>query len=375
MVPMRIIVSGGGTGGHVYPALTLIRALQKKMPAADFLYVGTPHGLEADIIPREGIPFQTVNIYGFERHLTPVNLVRAAVAMAGVAKALRLVRRFRPDVAVGTGGYACGPTLLAARLLGVPTLIQEQNVLPGITNRCLAKVVTRVAAGVKEAVRHFPSDKVVVTGNPIRREVMSARREEGLAAFGFDPAKKTVLVSGGSLGARTINQAMVGVLAHYAGQPGVQILHMTGQRDYEDTMERLRAAGVALEAAPNLRVLPYIYDMPQALACADLAVFRAGAIGIAELTARGVPAILVPYPYAAANHQEHNARAMAEAGAARMILDRELDSARLLAVLRDLLEAESLLQAMAKASRSLGRPQAADDIAAMILSMTEGGKQ
>ena len=273
---------------HIYLAITLIRAIQEKNPAAEFLYVGTRRGLEADLVPKEGIPFQVMDIRGFKRSLSLANLGRAAAALSGVVKAMELVRSFRPDAAIGTGGYVCGPTLLAASLMGVPTLIQEQNVVPGITNRLLAKFVTRVAVGMPEAADHFPRDKVVFTGNPIRRGVMSASREEAVTAFHFDPAKKTVLVSGGSQGAKTINRAMIGVIAHYAGHPEVQILHVTGRGDYEETLGEIQAAGVDLGAAENIVVCPYLYDMPKALAAADLAVFRAGALGIAELTARGV---------------------------------------------------------------------------------------
>jgi UDP-N-acetylglucosamine--N-acetylmuramyl-(pentapeptide) pyrophosphoryl-undecaprenol N-acetylglucosamine transferase len=372
---VRIIVSGGGTGGHIYPALTIVRAIQKKIPDAEFLYVGTKDGLEADIVPKEGIPFETVNIQGFKRSLTPENLVRGARAFGGVVKAMGIVRRFRPDVAVGTGGYVCGPILLASSLMRIPTLIQEQNVMPGVTNRLLARFVSCIAMGTKEAAEHFPKGKRVFTGNPIREEVMRARSEDGKEMFGLDPKAKTVLVSGGSRGARSINRAMVGVLAHYAGRDGVQILHVTGKAGYDETMQSLKEAGVDLDAAGNLFVEPYLYNMPQALACADVAVFRAGAIGIAELTARGVPSILVPYPFAAANHQEMNARAIATAGAARMILDRELTAERLLSVLAELLSEDAKLKRMAKAAKKLGRPKAADEIASRVIRLARGKKE
>ena len=372
---MRIIVSGGGTGGHIYPALTIVRAIQKKIPDAEFLYVGTKDGLEADIVPKEGIAFETVNIQGFKRSLTPENLVRGAQAFGGVVKAMGIVRRFKPDVAVGTGGYVCGPILLASSLMGIPTLIQEQNVMPGVTNRLLARFVSCIAMGTKEAAEHFPKGKRVFTGNPIREEVMRARSEDGKKLFGLDPEAKTVLVSGGSRGARSINLAMVGVLAHYAGRDGVQILHVTGKAGYDDTMGRLKEAGVDLAAAGNLFVEPYLYNMPQALACADVAVFRAGAIGIAELTARGVPSVLVPYPFAAANHQEMNARAIASAGAARMILDKELTSERLLSVLAELLSEDAKLRRMAKAAKKLGRPKAADEIASRVIRLARSNRE
>lgn len=372
---MRIIVSGGGTGGHIYPALTLVRAIQEKRADAEFLYVGTSDGLEADLVPKAGIPFARIDLQGFKRSLSPVNLVRGARALGGVVKAMAVVRRFRPDAAVGTGGYVCGPILLAASLLGVPSLIQEQNVVPGITNRLLARFVSCVALGTREAAASFPAEKSVFTGNPIRAEVLRARRADGVRAFGLDPKAKTVLVSGGSRGARSINRAMIGALAYYAGRPGVQILHATGRAGYEETVEGLERAGVDVRAAGNLFVEPYLYDMPLALACADAAVFRAGAISIAELTARGVPSVLVPYPYAAANHQEYNARAAEAAGAAHVVLDRELTPERLIEALDALLRDGAARGRMARAARRLGRPRAADEIADRIIRLAEGQKK
>jgi len=368
---LRIIVSGGGTGGHIYPAITIINTIREKCPEAEFLYVGTPHGLEADIVPKEGLPFATVDLQGFERHLTPRNLLRAGKAMAAVVKAGKIVRDFRPDAVIGTGGYVCGPILMAASLRHIPTVVQEQNVLPGITNKILSRFVSRIAVGSEAAKPYFPAEKTVYTGNPIRRAVMEADREEGARAFGFDPAKKTVLISGGSRGARAINRAMVGVLVEAAGNPEVQMLHATGAKEYDDVMSRLKEAGLA-ELPEHLKVLPYLYNMPQAQAMADLAVFRAGATGLSELTARGIPSILVPYPYAAENHQEFNARALEKAGAAKVILNRELTSETLGEALQELLADEEKLRSMAKASRQLGRPEAADEIAEMVLELAQG---
>lgn len=368
---MRIIVSGGGTGGHIYPAITLIQAIRERVPEAQFLYVGTSRGLEADIVPKEGIPFDTIELQGFERRLTLANFTRGFKAIAGLRKARRIVKEFRPDVAIGTGGYVCGPILLAASLMKVPALIQEQNVLPGITNRILSKFVTKIAVGAEAALKHFPREKAVFTGNPIRRAVMEASREDGLKEFGFDGDKLIVLISGGSRGARAINRAMVPVLKEAKERDDVQFLHVTGKGEYEDIMNRLREAGVELSKAPHIRVEPYLYDMPKAMAMADLAVFRAGATGIAELTARGVPAILVPYPYASENHQEHNARALQERGAARMILNKDLTAETLGDTLRELLSKPDELKNMAAASRQMGRPNAADDIADIVMKIAK----
>lgn len=366
---MRIIVSGGGTGGHIYPAITLVQAIRERVPEAEFLYVGAKNGLEADIVPKEGLPFEAIELQSFARRITLSNLKTIGKAMTGVVKASRIVKRFRPDVAIGTGGYVCGPILFAASMLHVPIVVQEQNVLPGVTNRILSKFATKIAVGAETAAKHFPASKVVYTGNPIRKEVMSALREDGLKEYGFDGEKPVVLVSGGSRGARSINRAMVPILKEAQEHPEVQFLHVTGKGEYEDIQGRLKEAGVELSKAHHLRVEPYLYNMPQAMAMADLAVFRAGATGLAELTARGIPAILIPYPYAAENHQEYNARAMEEAGAARMILNKDLTAETLGATLKELLSDAEKLTKMAEASRKMGRPQAADEIADIVLNL------
>lgn len=366
---MKIIVSGGGTGGHIYPALTLIRTLQQKVDKLEVLYVGTHAGLEADIIPKENIPFATVDLQGFKRSLSPDNILRAARAIKGVGKAMGIVRKFEPDVVVGTGGYVCGPVLMAASLLGIPALIQEQNVIPGITNKILSKFVDKIATGYQEANAAFPASKVIFTGNPIRSEVMAKKQRTDYEQFGLKADRRTILVSGGSRGARTINRAMVDVLKHYAGRDDVQILHATGKGEYEDILNRIAAAGLDLQNSDNIKVKPYLYNMPQAMAITDLAVFRAGATGLAELTAKGVPAILVPYPYAAENHQEHNARAVERAGAAKVILNKDLTAPLLIDTIDELLAHPDRLAAMAEASHRLGRPEAADTISELIIEL------
>lgn len=370
---MNIIVSGGGTGGHIYPAITLIQEIKKLEPASKFLYVGSTRGLEADIVPKENIPFESIELSGFERHVSLKsvfqNVSRALTAIRGLDKAHTIIKKFKPNVVVGTGGYVCGPMLLEASILGVPTLIQEQNVIAGVTNKILSKFVNQISVGSEEALKNFPPEKTIYTGNPIRSEVMQATREEGIKAFNFNPNKPVILISGGSRGARSINQAMIGVLAHYKDNHSIQFLHVTGKDDFDDVMKNLTEAGVDLQTAEHIRVEPYLYNMPVAMAMTSLAIFRAGATGIAELTARGIPAILVPYPYAAANHQVHNAQVLVDAGAARMILNDDLTSESLLAVLSDLLKDPTTIKKMAEASKKLGRPNAAENIATMILDL------
>ncbi len=365
---MKIIVSGGGTGGHIYPALTLIDAIKSKRADAEFLYVGTHRGLEADIVPKAGINFTALNLEGgFERRFTLENISRAANAIMSIKRASDIVRNFKPSAVVGTGGYVCGPILLAASLMKIPTLIQEQNAVAGVTNKILSKFVDRIAVGTRDALKNFPPDKTTYTGNPIRKEVLAAKREDGLREFNFTDDKPVVLISGGSRGARSINNAMIDVLKLAAEKNSAQFLHVTGKGEFDAVTKKLSD----VLNAPNIRVVPYLYNMPTAMAMADLAIFRAGATGLAELTARGVPAILIPYPFAAENHQEFNARALVEAGAARMILNRNLTSENLSETLDELLSSPDELKRMAQASLSLGKPNAADEIADLILQLTK----
>jgi UDP-N-acetylglucosamine--N-acetylmuramyl-(pentapeptide) pyrophosphoryl-undecaprenol N-acetylglucosamine transferase len=365
---MRIIISGGGTGGHIYPAITIARAIAG-LTECEILFVGTKTGLEADIVPKEGFAFATVDAGGLERRLTLANFRALFRAASGLVQSLSLIRRFRPELVIGTGGYVCGPVLLTASLLGVPTIIQEQNVIPGVTNRILARFVRKIAVGYQEAGQFFSAgrDKVVVTGNPVRSDVLTATRERGLAAFGLAADRLTLLVAGGSRGARTINKAMVEVHRRFAGRSDLQILHVTGQSEYNNIVGLIREAGIDFEKTGNISVVPYLYNMPEALAVADLAIFRAGAIGLAELTARGLPSVLVPYPFAAENHQEHNARVLENHGAAVVIRDAELSGERLADTVESLISNKAALTAMARASKDLGRPEAAAAIARLAL--------
>ena len=350
--------------------MTLIRTIQNKLPDTEFLYVGTRQGLESDIIPKENLPFFAIDLAGgFERHFTLTNIKRAWTAIMSVKKAVNIVKKFQPDVVVGTGGYVCGPMLLGASVEKIPTLIQEQNVVAGITNKILSKFVTKIAVGCKGALKHFPESKTVYTGNPIRSEILDANREDGLQYFDFESDKPVVLISGGSRGARSINRAMIEVLINAATNPSVQYLHVTGKSEFEDVINNIKSAGVELETLKHIRIEPYLYNMPQAMAMADLIISRAGATSIAELTARGIPSILIPYPYAAENHQEFNARELVDAGAAKMILNNDLNAGILQETIAELLNDRDKLKSMAQASLKLGRPQASDEIAEMILNL------
>jgi len=369
---MRIIMSGGGTGGHIYPAITIIRAIQKEDESCEVLFIGTQDGLESDIIPKEGFDFRTIDVRGFERKLSMRNLHTVIKAIGSVWQSMQIIRNFKPDVVIGTGGYVCGPVLMAASMMNIPTMIQEQNVIPGITNKILSRFVDKIAVGYGEAITYFPhKDKIFVSGNPIRPEVLSATREEGIAALDLDPTKRTILISGGSRGAHSINQAMVQVHQQFAGSRDIQLLHVTGQNEYNSIVGNLKQCCIDTTMAGNIIIKPYLYNMPQALAVADIAVFRAGAIGLAELTARGIPSILIPYPYAAENHQEFNAKVMEQQGAAVVIRDKDLNGVRLIEVINELVNSSQRLDDMATASKKIGCANAAEIIAKMARKMVK----
>ena len=367
---MKVLLAGGGTGGHIYPAVTIARELQAQKPDCQILFVGTAQGLEADIIPKEGFPFTTIEVQGFQRKLSWDTLRTIGRLITSLAQCRRILRDYKPDVVIGTGGYVCGPIVFMASLWGIPTVIQEQNVIPGITNKLLARFVKLVLLGYLEAARYLPRGaKVVATGNPVRPDIVSADRGGCISALGLNPCKRTILVAGGSRGARTINEAMLQVYRDFAENNDIQILHATGSGEFEGLKNQAQQLGIDWQRNGNIILKPYLYNMPDAMAAADLIVYRAGAIGLAEIAVRGLPAVLIPYPYAAENHQEHNARLVEKNGAAVVITDQELSGERLSATIRQLLSQPGRLEDMAAASRDLGRPQATREIVREILEL------
>jgi UDP-N-acetylglucosamine--N-acetylmuramyl-(pentapeptide) pyrophosphoryl-undecaprenol N-acetylglucosamine transferase len=360
---LRIVVAGGGTGGHIYPALAIARGLKERHPEAEILYVGNNQGMEADIVPKEGLPFKGLPGAGLQRKLSARNLMVLWRTGRGFWQAVRTLKSWKPDVVIGTGGYVCGPVVLAAALSRIPTLIHEQNALPGVTNRILSRFVDRVAVTFKESVKYFPrSHKVILTGLPVRPEILRATRAEGLQKLGIDAGRFLLLSFGGSRGARTINKAMTYVIKQFGGDPRLNILHVTGSAGYEEFLAGCAAEGIDLAKYGNVTIKSYLYSMQDALAAADLVISRAGAATCAEITALGIPSILVPYPFAAENHQEHNARALEREGAALVFLEHNLSGDLLCSKVAGLLENRDKLSAMAEASRKLGKTRALEAI-------------
>ncbi len=358
---MKVIVTGGGTGGHIYPAITIAQALVELDANTEIVFVGTHAGLESEIVPRYGYRMRYITVAGFQRSLGLSTVKSGVKLFKGIADAYTVLQEEKPDLVIGTGGYVCGPTLLLAALKGIPTCIQEQNAMPGVTNKILAKFVQKIFLGYEAGRKYFQGKAgKFYSGNPVRADITQASREEGIEALGLDPRKKTILSFGGSRGARTINQAMRKVEEQMATREDVQIVHVTGSAGYDEYMATLPQA---VRDAEHIKILSYVHDMPMALAAADIAVSRAGAIGLAELMVRGVPSILIPYPYATANHQEYNARALVDEGAAEMILDKDLTGEQLYEALEQLLINEKNLAKMTKAAKLMGKPEAAMYIA------------
>lgn len=371
---MRFVITGGGTGGHIYPALAIARGLRDRF-GAEVFYIGGTRGLESEIVPREGLPFQSMPLAGFKRGLAPSNLLVAWRAALGIKMAYGYIKKIRPSAVIGTGGYVCGPVVLAAALSGIPTLIHEQNAFPGITNRILSRFTGAVALTFEEAGRYFPPRAVIkVTGLPVRKEILDRERDQARKNLGLPADGLLVLSFGGSQGARSINNAMLALLKKFAGRKGMYFLHVTGPGNYTGFVDEINK-GIDLPGSGNITITSYMHDMPSALAAADLAICRAGAATLAEITAVGLPAVLVPYPYAAENHQEYNARALESKKAAVVIRDRDLSGDLLALEVERLTGRPEVLKDMSRASKELGKPRALDDILDCVQDMLDNNRK
>lgn len=373
---VHVVIAAAGTGGHIYPGLAVAQELRALDPQAAVTFLTTRRGLGPVLLRRHGEAFHVVAGEPAPARLSPAAAVFAAALARGAVEAAWRLRALGARVVLATGGYGCAPAVAGARMVRIPVVWQEQNALPGRATRLMARWARAVALGFEEARNRLPAPvqaRAVVTGNPVRRELLTVGREEGIRRLGLEAGLRTVLVVGASQGARRFNFAVVEAAEELAHLEGAQVLVSTGQSQFDEVEAALSARypGGRRDSGGwrlgRLRVVPYVDDMPAAVAAADLAVSRAGAISIAEYTARGVPLILVPYPYAAEGHQQLNARAVERAGAGVVVPDGALTGSRLVEVIRELLKSPERLRAMAQASRRLGRPGAAEEVARLVL--------
>ncbi|MDO4680379.1 MAG: undecaprenyldiphospho-muramoylpentapeptide beta-N-acetylglucosaminyltransferase [Aerococcus sp.] len=365
---MRIIFSGGGTGGHIYPSLALIREIKRQYPESEILYIGTTRGLESKIVPKAGIPFQAVDIQGLRRSLSLENFRTMWLFWTSIRRSRQIIRSFQPDVVIGTGGYVCAPVLYAAAKLGIPTIIHEQNSIAGLTNKFLARYVNKIAisfATVKKDFQKF-TDKVVYTGNPRAQEVATIDQKADLEQYGLQNNQPTVLVFGGSRGAEKINQTIFSVREQLE-QEDFQTLIVTGDIYYDEMTQ----AHPEIANYQRVKLTPYIDHMPEVLNAVSLVVSRSGATTLTELTALGKPSILIPSPNVTHNHQQFNAETLAHEDAAVMILERDLSPENLLQTLELLMQDAEQRQQMSKRAQKMGVPDAGDRMIQLIQSLVK----
>ncbi|WP_412990087.1 undecaprenyldiphospho-muramoylpentapeptide beta-N-acetylglucosaminyltransferase [Pediococcus siamensis] len=361
---MRLMISGGGTGGHIYPALALIEALKKREPESQVLYVGTEKGLESRIVPDQGIPFKTIKIQGFKRSLSLENFKTIGLFLKSVADAHKMIKEFRPDVVVGTGGYVSGAVVFAASLQHIPTVIHEQNSVVGVTNKFLSHFVTKIGISFEDARAQFPAKKVVFTGNPRATQVAAMQPNDGLQKYGLKSELPTLLIFGGSRGAERINAATVAALPELKNRK-YQVLFVTGRVHFQKISDSLSGQ----EIGANIVIRPYIKKMPELLPNFQAILGRAGATSIAEITALGIPSILVPSPYVTNDHQTKNAKSLVKNGAAELLPESQLTGPSLLKTVDALMNDQGKREEMSVAAKKMGRPQAADDLLDVLESV------
>lgn len=357
----RVLIAAGGTGGHVYPAIAIADALREEHPSVDILFVGTRNHMEWHAVPEAGYDIVNVWISGFHRRLTIKNLLFPVKLAVSLVQSFGIINGFKPDIVVSCGGYVAGPVGWTAARRGVPLVIQEQNSYPGVTNRLLGKEAEVVFTAFEDAHAFFPSGKTHLTGNPTRADLSRADRADAYRAFDLDPEKPTLLVLGGSGGARSINEAMASNIRKLHDELGLQIIWQCGKKYFDEYRNRVNAPALA-----GLRLMDFIKNMDQAYAVADVVVSRAGALSCSELALTGKPSILVPSPNVAGDHQTRNARSMAEEGAAELLTDDDLDRT-LTGLVGSLIKDHERLRSMQKAALKLARPDAAKNIAEEII--------
>lgn len=362
---MRVLIAAGGTGGHLYPGIALAQAFAAQGRGDEIAFVGTRQGIEARVLPREGYALETIEVEGLAGRGLWAQ-AKALRCLPGAAwSARRVIQRFRPDVVVGIGGYVSGPVVMAASTSGSRRVLLEPNVIPGLTNRWLAPFADCVVVAFEASRPYFRMARVEVLGTPVRPEVVRARdTRQAVPEGGRSGVHATLLIVGGSQGARTLNRAMVAALEDLKDLD-LTYVHQTGESDWAIVRDAYHRRDT------RAQVEPYIEDMASVYRVADLAVSRAGGTTLSELTVVGLPAVLVPYPHATHGHQEQNARVLSEAGAAEVIRDDDLTGLTLAAAVRRLLSDRSRLAGMAKRSRAMGRPAAAEQVAARCRALVE----
>ena len=376
---MRVLISCGGTGGHINPGLAIADIIKEKYPDTEFLFAGTPKGMESKLVPQAGYKMEPIKVAGFQRRISVENIGRNAKALAYLAasgrRAKAIIEGFKPDIAIGTGGYAAGPVIRKAARMGIPTAIHEQNAYPGVTNRLLSKEVDYVMLTFEEALRFMDKSRFEysVTGLPVRGSINSISREEARKKLGFND-DFTILSFGGSLGAGCINETMTGVIKWHVGKKlDINHIHGYGGMGKDTFPQAMKAAGIPLKSE-RLRITEYINDMDVCLAAADLVVCRSGASTLAELEAAGKASILIPSPIVAGNHQYHNAMVLGKAGAAIVIEQKDVTNERIISEIEKLYNAPDRVEIMSQSAADLHLSDTNERILKVIEKLMKKGK-
>lgn len=360
MTKYKFILSGGGTGGHIYPAIAIANELKLQFPDAEFLFVGAKDKMEMQKVPQAGYEIKGLWIAGLQRKLTLQNLMFPLKLASSLLESKRIIKKFKPNVVIGTGGFASGPLLQAAGSAGIPTVVQEQNSYPGITNKLLSKKANAICVAYQNLERFFPKEKIVLTGNPVRQDLIDieSERDEAIAFYGLDPNKKTLLVLGGSLGARRINQLIEKELQNFLSQD-VQVIWQCGKLYFEEYKKYNQ---------PNVKVVDFIERMDFVYAASDVIISRAGASSVSELCIVGKPVIFIPSPNVAEDHQTKNAQAIVDAKGAILLKESELDS-QFSIVFEALLKDHGKQKQLSDNIKKLAKPKATQDIVAEIVKL------
>ncbi|MEA4922036.1 MAG: undecaprenyldiphospho-muramoylpentapeptide beta-N-acetylglucosaminyltransferase [Eubacteriaceae bacterium] len=358
---MKVIMTGGGTGGHIYPAIAIADKIMERSGDSEILFVGTKKGLEGELVPKHGYPIKFITVTGLNRKNMLKNFKVLRDYNKGKKQAAKIIEEFQPDIVIGTGGYVCGPVVKVASSMGIKTYVQEQNAFPGLTNKMLEKNVENVFLGFEEAGRFFKyPDKHIVTGNPVRSEFFDINDAESRLELGLKTDQFMLLAFGGSQGAGRVNKAMLDVIKRYNDNEQVQVYFATGKAYYEPILSDLKSMGIHI--GPNIHIIEYIDHMEKYLSACDLAVCRSGALTVSEIMVCGKPSILIPSPNVTGDHQTFNARAVSDKGGAIIMEESKLDGAGLYTEIERLRQDSEYLRGMAEQCRRIAPVDATDII-------------
>lgn len=350
---MKAVIAAAGTGGHINPGIAIANKIREKEPTSEIIFIGTDRGLENDLVPRAGYELKQIDAHGINRKLSIENFKNLYLTFRSIGKAKKILRNFKPDIVIGTGGYICVPTVIAAKQLRIPVILHESNAFPGVAIRLFKNTADKILVGFQDAKKRLNNrENIVVTGNPIKLKKINFSKEEKekiINDLGLKTDKPIVLVFGGSQGAQSINRSFMEIIANKKNKK-YQIIWAAGANQYEGIREKLNEVNIDIEHIENVKIVPYIYNMEEIMNVCDLIVCRSGAMTITEISVVEKPAIFIPFPYATENHQEYNARVLADVGAAKIILDKELNSEVLSTTINEIVNDKKMLTDMSKNS-------------------------